>query len=111
MTSQVIVKNAVVSTGCHIDGSHQRVEDFLVAVIEKAQSYGYEVKDGQLLVCAAGDCVAGESCDWTILLEGLIEEAEHAEEWLNEVTEDGYVWHEEEQSLFLSDVFDLPDSV
>lgn len=106
MSHTVKVHTTSLQSGCHIDGSHWAAHDFNIAVVGRAQSLGMEVKDTER---AFLDRIESEGPTHDTDYEYTLEMADAAEAWLNEHTEEGYVWHVDEQSLFLTDRTELED--
>lgn len=89
------------TTGCLVDGHWGRLA--ICRMLRIAIDAGYEMIDGGALACYENDDVFHEDCD---ALGVLLDEANRAEEWLNEhVAPEGYMfgWYEGE-FFFSSDI-------
>ena len=89
-------------TGCVLDGSHMKSDDFIIAVIQLAVESGFEI-DHQTFIDDLAFLASEEDDEDRLLdiMNALDWTYEDALEYLNEHTRPGYVWVVRDQSLFL----------
>ena len=93
-----------VQTGCYIDGSHIRSDDFSVAVIDLAIDRGFEI-DMDVYKEDIGHLHDDtyDSDDLFIIQEALEWTYQGAIDFLNDTAPDYLIWFVEDQSLFLEE--------
>lgn len=102
-----------IEVGCLIDGSHQHIDDFSVAVIRYAEALGYTVQDIDLVHVLIRTQGLQPMMSETYLQNFghyLSIAADEAVDWMNEhiVTGD-HLFHVRESDLFLSPADEIED--
>lgn len=91
-------------TGCYIDGSHIRSDDFAVAVIDLAIDRGFEIDmDAYKADVEHLHDDTYDSDDLFIIQDALDWTYQEAIDFLNETAPDNLMWTVEDQSLFLEE--------
>ena len=92
-------------TGCYIDGSHIRSDDFSVAVIDLAVTKGFEIDMDVYKADVEhlhNDTYYSDD-DFFIIQEALEWTYQGAIDFLNDSAPDNLMWFVEDQSLFLEE--------
>lgn len=87
--------------GCVIDGSHWNSQDFEVAILRFATSYGYDV-DMKKIEDDYYNINDLEGHDYEDFLQSLWEESELAVDWMNDQLPENYYFYIDDGSLYLT---------